>query len=228
MDARIYLSAPDIGEDERVFIQRALDSGWVAPLGPDVEAFEREVSSYVQAPEAVALSSGTAAIHLALATLDIGPESEVVVPTFTFGATAFPVTYVGASPIFVDAEKAGWGLDPSLLDDLLTQRQKVGRLPHAVISVDLFGQTADYESIVKICAQFDLPLIEDAAEAIGASHTEGMAGTLGKIGIFSFNGNKIMTTSGGGMLVTQDETPRRTCSLSRNSGPATTPVVRTS
>lgn len=201
----LHLSPPDIGALESIAASRAIDSGWVAPLGPEVDAFEAEVAAFIGARYAVALSSGTAALHLALLIAGVRPGDTVVTPTFTFGATAFAVTYVGASPIFVDSEATSWNLDPNLLDEVLTMRARAGQLPSAVITVDLFGQTADYESISSICARHDIPMIEDAAEALGASYGDRMAGSFGQAGIFSFNGNKIMTTSGGGMFVTDDE-----------------------
>ncbi|MFN8168735.1 MAG: aminotransferase class I/II-fold pyridoxal phosphate-dependent enzyme [Candidatus Nanopelagicales bacterium] len=177
----------------------------MAPLGPHVDAFEAEIAEAAGAPHAVALSSGTAALHLALLGIGVRPGDEVVVPTMTFGATAFAVTYAGATPVFVDSEPQSWNLDPQLLDEWLAGRAAQGRLPAAVIVVDVFGQTADYARLVETCARFDVPLVEDAAEALGSAHDLGPAGSFGRAAIFSFNGNKIMTTSGGGMLVTDDE-----------------------
>jgi dTDP-4-amino-4,6-dideoxygalactose transaminase len=202
---RIYLSPPDVGELEEEFALDALKSGWVAPLGPHVDAFEQEIAEYVGVNHAVALSSGTAALHLGLLALGVKPGDEVVVPTMTFAATAFAVAYVGAVPVFIDSEPGTYNLDPVLLATLLSSRAAEGRLPAAVIAVDVYGQTADYERILPICAQHGVPVLEDAAEALGASHELGNAGTLGDVGVFSFNGNKIMTTSGGGMLVTNDK-----------------------
>jgi len=204
MSYRIYLSPPDIGELEQEYVLDALRSGWVAPLGPHVDAFEREIAEYVGVEHAVALSSGTAGLHVALLALGVKAGDEVVVPTMTFAATAFAVTYVGAIPVFVDSEPQSYNLDPDLLASFLASRSAAGRLPAAVVVVDVYGQPADYDRLVPICEEFGVPLLEDAAEALGSSHRLGMAGSFGRAGVFSFNGNKILTTSGGGMLVTDD------------------------
>lgn len=202
--SRIYLSPPHVGEAERDALLRAFDSNWIAPLGPEVDAFEAEFAQYVGTDNAVALSSGTAALHLALVLLGVGPGDEVVVPTLTFAASAFATRYVGAEPVFVDSDAGTWNLDPGLLEEELDERAERGELPAAVIAVDLYGQTADYAPIVAMCARYGVPLIEDAAEALGATYHDQAAGTFGAFGAFSFNGNKIMTTSGGGMLVARD------------------------
>ena len=204
MSYRIYLSPPDVGELEQEYVMDALRSGWVAPLGPHVDAFEREIAEYVGVEHAVALSSGTAGLHLGLIALGVGAGDDVVVPTMTFAATAFAVTYVGARPVFIDSESTSYNLDPELLAEYLASRAAAGQLPAAVVVVDIYGQTADYARILPICAEYGIPVLEDAAEALGSSHQLGMAGSLGRIGVLSFNGNKIMTTSGGGMLVTED------------------------
>jgi dTDP-4-amino-4,6-dideoxygalactose transaminase len=204
MSYRIYLSPPDVGELEQEYVMDALRSGWVAPLGPHVDAFEREIAEFVGVEHAVALSSGTAGLHLALIALGVGAGDEVVVPTMTFAATAFAVTYVGARPVFIDSEPTSYNLDPHLLAEFLATRAAEGHLPAAVIVVDIYGQTADYDQILPICAEYGVPVLEDAAEALGSTHRLGMAGSLGRVGVFSFNGNKIMTTSGGGMVVTDD------------------------
>jgi len=201
---RLYLSPPDVGADERALLLDAFDSNWIAPLGPHVDAFEREFAAYVGAPSAAALSSGTAALHLALVMLGVGPGDDVVVPTLTFVATANVVHYVGARPVFVDSDDATWNLDPQRLHDLLEARAATGRLPKAVITVDLYGQCAEYDEIVALCARHDVPIVEDAAEAVGATYRGAPAGSFGVIGVFSFNGNKVITTSGGGMLVSRD------------------------
>ena len=203
--ARIYLSPPDVGQAEMAAASAAIESGWVAPLGPEVDGFEDDIAQFCDVPHAVALSSGTAALHLAMLGLGVTPGDEVIVPTLTFGATAFSVTYTGARPVFIDSETTSWNLDPDLLETELERRAKTGRLPAAVIPVDLFGRTADYDRILQICAAYDVPVLVDAAESLGAIHGSVAAGTMGAAGIFSFNGNKIMTTSGGGMLVTHDE-----------------------
>lgn len=206
MTFRVYLSPPDVGALEKEFVMDSLESGWVAPLGPHVDGFEQELAAFLGVPYAVALSSGTAGLHLALLTAGVGPGDEVICPTMTFAATAFAIVYVGAQPIFVDSERASWNIDPLLVRDLLERRREIGRVPAALIAVDLFGQSADYAELAPICAEFGVVLIEDAAEALGATHGSRMAGSYGRAGVFSFNGNKIMTTSGGGMVVTHDET----------------------
>ena len=202
---RIYLSPPDVGDAEVAAAVAAIQSGWVAPLGPEVDGFEDDIEQFCDVPHAVALSSGTAALHLAMLGLGVTPGDEVIVPTLTFGATAFSVTYTGARPVFIDSETTSWNLDPDLLEAELAHRASTGRLPAAVIPVDLFGRTADYDRILHSCAVYDVPVLVDAAESLGAIHGSVSAGTMGAAGIFSFNGNKIMTTSGGGMLVTHDE-----------------------
>lgn len=201
MDHHIYLSPPDITDAEKALAIDALDSGWVAPLGPHVDAFEAEFADFVGAGHAVALSSGTAALHLGLLTLGVGPGDDVLVPTLTFGATAFAITYTGARPVFVDSEPVSWNIDPDLIADYLTTAP---RKPAAIIPVDLFGRTADYDCLLQVCRQHGIPMLVDSAEALGARHGEAHAGTMGRAGVFSFNGNKIITTSGGGMLVTDD------------------------
>ena len=201
---RILLSSPDVGPLEREALLRAFDSGWVAPAGPELDAFEAELAAFVGWPGVVAMSSGTAALHLALLAQGVGPGDEVLVSSFTFAATANAVTYTGATPKFLDSETMSWNLDPVLLADELAEADAAGRLPAAVVSVDLYGQCADYDAIVPLCEQYGVPLVEDAAEALGSMHGGRAAGTLGDIGILSFNGNKIMTTSGGGALLTPD------------------------
>ncbi|MGA7757513.1 MAG: aminotransferase class I/II-fold pyridoxal phosphate-dependent enzyme [Ilumatobacteraceae bacterium] len=201
---RVFLSPPDVGSAERAALLRAFDSGWVAPVGPELDAFEAELAAFVGWPGVVAMSSGTAALHLALAVHGVNPGDEVIVSTFTFAATANAVTYVGATPRFVDSDAATWNMSPELLADELAAMRADGRLPAAVVVVDLYGQCADYDEIVPLCVEYGVPVIEDAAEALGASYRGRSAGTLGDCGIFSFNGNKIMTTSGGGAFASPD------------------------
>ncbi|MFN8050217.1 MAG: DegT/DnrJ/EryC1/StrS family aminotransferase [Acidimicrobiales bacterium] len=201
---QIFLSPPDVGDVERKYLLDAFDSNWIAPLGPYVDAFEQDFVELTGVGHAVALSSGTAGLHLALVNAGIGPDDEVVVPTLTFAATAFAVTYVGARPVFVDSDRATWNLDPLLLAAFLDERAAAGRLPAAVVTVDLYGQCADYDGIVAACERHGVPIIEDAAEGLGATWNGRPAGSFGTCGVFSFNGNKIITTSGGGMLVTDD------------------------
>ncbi|MCB1256844.1 MAG: aminotransferase class I/II-fold pyridoxal phosphate-dependent enzyme [Microthrixaceae bacterium] len=199
--ARIYLSPPDVGPAERKAVMRAFDSNWITTLGPEVDAFEAEVCALTGAPSAAALSSATAALHLALAMSDVGPGDEVWVSTLTFVAPVNAVKYLGASLRFIDSEPETWNMDPELLASELTAAAEQDRLPKAVVAVDLYGQCAQLDRIAEICDSYGVTLIEDAAEAIGASWKDKHAGTYGRFGVYSFNGNKIMTTSGGGMLV---------------------------
>jgi len=190
---------------ERDLLLEAFDSNWIAPLGPHVDALEREFAETVGAADAVALSCGTAALHLSLLLLGVGREDEVLTSTLTFAATANAISYVGARPVFIDSDRATWNMDPNLLADELRACAKCGRLPKAVVIVDLYGQCADYAPILDACRRFEVPVIEDAAEALGASYGGRSAGTFGILGCFSFNGNKIITASGGGMLVSDDK-----------------------
>ena len=201
---RIYLSPPHISGRERAYLQQALDSNWIAPLGPHVDAFEEEFAAALGAGRALALSSGTAALHLALAHLGIGPGDEVLVSSLTFVASANPVRYLGGRPTFIDSESASWNMDPGLLEETLRRRAAAGRLPKAVVVVHLYGQSANLDPILAACRRYGVPVVEDAAEALGATYNGRAPGSLGRAGIFSFNGNKIITTSGGGMLVSDD------------------------
>lgn len=201
---RVLLSPPHLSGQESAYLADAVASNWIAPLGPHVDAFEREFAEYVGASHGLALSSGTAALHLALQECGVGPGDEVLVSTLTFGASVFPITYLGARPVFVDSETASWNLDPELLSEALKSRLAAGRPPKAVVAVHLYGQSADLAPIVEACHKYGVPLIEDAAEALGARYQGRQPGTFGRAGIFSFNGNKIITTSGGGMLVSED------------------------
>jgi dTDP-4-amino-4,6-dideoxygalactose transaminase len=201
---RLYLSPPDLGPIESRMVLDALESGWPSPAGPDLGRFEAEVADWAGVRAAVALASGSAALHLALLGSGVQPGDEVLVSTFTFAATANAVTYCGATPVFVDSDAASWNMSPDLLTAELDERHRAGRLPAAVVVVDLYGQCADYTAIEPICAELGIPLIEDAAEAIGAAHAGRPAGSFGHAALFSFNGNKIMTSGGGGMLVSDD------------------------
>jgi dTDP-4-amino-4,6-dideoxygalactose transaminase len=203
MSPAVFLSPPHMGAEERALLTQAFDSNWIAPLGPHVDAFEKEMAAKVGVSHAVALSSGTAALHLSLILLGIARDDEVWTSTLTFVATVNPVTYLGAKPVFLEVHPDTWTLDPGLLEDELTRANKRGRLPRAIIAVDLYGQCADYEPIQALCKRYDVPLIEDAAEALGSSYQGRAAGTFADLGVFSFNGNKIITTSGGGMLLTE-------------------------
>ncbi len=204
MEQPILLSTPHIGEQELKFVKEAFDTNWVAPVGPNIDAFEQEFAQVVGSKHAAALSSGTAALHLALKLAGVQPGDEVFCSTFTFIASASPITYLGAQPVFVDSDRISWNMDPNLLETALAQRDKLGKLPKAVVLVHLYGQSADIEPISQICDRYGIPLIEDAAEALGATYKNTSPGTWGQAGIFSFNGNKIITTSGGGMLVSND------------------------
>jgi len=201
---RIYLSPPHMGPAERELLLEAFDSNWIAPLGPQVDALEQEFAQLVEVEHAAALSSGTAALHLALKLLDVGPGDEVICSSLTFASSANAIRYVGAQPVFVDAETHSWNLDPQLVADELRSAAGAGRLPRAVITVDLYGQSADHQPILEVCDEYAVPVIEDAAEALGANYKGKSVGRFGRFGIFSFNGNKIITTSGGGMLVSDD------------------------
>ncbi len=204
MGARVYLSPPHMGPEERGLLLEAFDSNWIAPLGPHVDGFEKEFAAKVQMPHAAALSSGTAALHLALQLLGVGRGDEVLVSSLTFSASANPIVYQGANPVFLDAETQTWNLDPALLEEALKEGVKRNKRPKAVMAVDLYGQCAQLDRISALCAEYDVPLIEDAAEALGATWKGRPAGTFGALAAFSFNGNKIITTSGGGMLVSRD------------------------
>jgi dTDP-4-amino-4,6-dideoxygalactose transaminase len=197
----IFLSPPHVGDVERELLLAAFDSNWIAPAGPDLALFEDELAGLVGVPHAVALSSGTAAIHLALLVLGVGPGDDVLVSDLTFAATANAVVYAGARPVFIDSDDVSWNIDPDLLDDELDARARLGRLPSALIVVDLYGQCADWDRISATCRRYEIPVIEDAAEALGATYRGRAAGSFGDLGVFSFNGNKIITTSGGGMLL---------------------------
>jgi pyridoxal phosphate-dependent aminotransferase EpsN len=201
---RIYLSSPHLGEWEQRFVTEAFETNWVAPLGPNVDAFEREFCEIVGCKHAAATSSGTAALHLALILAGVGPGDEVLVSSLTFVASVNPIIYQGATPVFIDAERGSWNMDPQLAIEAIEQRAARGKAPKALILVHLYGQSADTAPIRAACDRHGVMLIEDAAEALGATYHDASPGTFGKMGIFSFNGNKIITTSGGGMLVSDD------------------------
>ncbi|MDF2144151.1 DegT/DnrJ/EryC1/StrS aminotransferase family protein [Knoellia sp. p5-6-4] len=202
--SRIFLSKADITEVEERFVLDAMRSGWVAPLGPHVDAFEAEIAERIGVAGALALSSGTAALHLALLHVGAKPGTVVVLPTMTFAASANAVVYTGAEPVFVDAQESDGNVDPQLLIEAVDTLRSEGKQIAAVMTVDLFGRCVDYPAIVEALAAREIPLIEDAAEALGAAHGEKAAGSFGAAAALSFNGNKIMTTSGGGMLLSDD------------------------
>lgn len=201
---RIYLSPPDMSDQERAFLLGAFDSNWIAPLGPEVDSFEQDLANRVGVRDAAALSSGTAALHLALLLLEVAPGDEVWTSSLTFVATANAIRYAGATPVFIDSERESWNMDPTLLREALRRASTGGALPKALIVVDLYGQCADYGAILDACQAYGVPVIEDAAEALGATYHGKPAGSFGAIGVLSFNGNKIITTSGGGALVSDD------------------------
>jgi dTDP-4-amino-4,6-dideoxygalactose transaminase len=200
----ILLSTPHMGQAELKFVQEAFATNWIAPVGPHIDAFEQEFCRVVGSSHAAAASSGTAALHLALRVLGIQPDDEVFCSTLTFIATANPITYCGAKPVFIDSDTETWNLNPQLLIDTLHHRARIGKLPKAVMLVHLYGQCADIDPILEICDRYEIPVIEDAAEALGATYKNRAPGTFGRLGIYSFNGNKIITTSGGGMLVSEE------------------------
>lgn len=204
MNHRIYLSSPDVGELEENFLLKAFRSGWVAPVGPEIDAFERDIAERVGVGHGVALSSGTAALHLALLVEGVGPGDVVITSSLTFAATANAIRYTGAHPFFVDCLPCTGNMDPELLVESIKELRFAGKKIAAIVPVDLLGKAVDYSKICEIAAVEEIPVIADAAESLGAAHLGRPAGAWGRAAAFSFNGNKIMTTSGGGMLVTDD------------------------
>ncbi|MBD3107687.1 aminotransferase class I/II-fold pyridoxal phosphate-dependent enzyme [Bacillus sp. AGMB 02131] len=204
MKKKILLSPPHMSGEEIEYIKEAFASNWIAPLGPNVEAFEKELASYVGANDAIAVSSGTAAIHLALSLLDVKKDDIVFCSTLTFVASANPILYLGAEPVFIDSEPDTWNMSPLALERALKDAASDGKLPKAVIVVNLYGQPAKMDEICELCKLYNVPIIEDAAESLGSTYKGQASGTFGKFGVYSFNGNKIITTSGGGMLVSND------------------------
>jgi pyridoxal phosphate-dependent aminotransferase EpsN len=200
---RVLLSIPHMGGEEERFVREAFASNWLSTVGPNIDAFEEEFSRRIGRPS-VAVSSGTAALHLGLRLLGVGPGDEVFTPDLSFVASANPILYLGARPVFIDSDSNSWNVDPSVLEGALVAKAKRGKLPRAVVVVHLFGQSADMDPILEVCGRFGVPVLEDAAEALGASYKGRPAGTLGAIGVYSFNGNKIITTTGGGMLVSEN------------------------
>ena len=199
---RIWLSSPDMSGAEWKYLEAAFEKNHVFPLGPNVTGLENDISKYTGAGFVTCLSSGTAAIHLALIILGIKPGDEVICPSFTFAATANPIAYLKANPVFVDSDKETWNMDPALLRQAIIDRmKKVGKKPAAIILVDLYGMPARLDALLEIAKEFDIAVVEDAAEALGSTFKNRACGTWGDIGVFSFNGNKIITTSGGGALV---------------------------
>lgn len=209
MNERILLSPPDVGPRERELLLDAFDSNWIAPLGPHVDALEAEFSDYLGGRPTLALSSGTAALHLALMMAGASRDSVVLTSTLTFAATANAITYTGAQPVFIDSDTVSWNMDPALLDEALSNLKAQGTRAAAVVAVDLYGQAADYDRLNEVCDRWGVPLIADAAESLGATHNGQPTGTQTEMALFSFNGNKIITTSGGGLLIApQDKVDR--------------------
>lgn len=204
MSERIYLSAPDVGKLEEQAVLQAMRGGWIAPLGPEVDAFERELAERVGTAHGVALSSGTAGLHLGLLTLGVKPGDVVVTSTMTFAATTNAIMYTGAEPFFIDCDSTTGNMDPALLRKALNDLTAAGERVAAIMPVDLLGKAVDYTRILAVAEEFDIPVLADAAESLGAKHHGKAAGSFGVASVFSFNGNKIMTTSGGGMLMTND------------------------
>ena len=211
MNKRIYLCLAHMSGKEQDFIREAFDTNWVVPLGPNVNAFEEELKHFIgENKEGVALSAGTAAIHLALIQLGVQAGDEVICQSFTFCASANPVTYLGATPVFVDSEEDTWNMDPVLLERAIKDRiNKTGRKPKAVIPVHLYGMPAKIDEICSVSTKYDIPVLEDAAEALGSEYKGRKCGTFGRFGALSFNGNKMITTSGGGALIVADEDTKK-------------------
>ena len=204
MKEKIWLSSPHLTGEEQKYVKEAFDTNWVSPLGPNVNGLEQEICDYTGAKNCTALSSGTAAIHLALILLGVKENDEVLCSTFTFSATVNPIRYQHAIPIFVDSEKETWNMCPELLEEAIIDRMAKGKKPKAIIVVHLYGMPSKMKELLEVSSKYDIPLIEDAAEAIGSTYQNQAMGTFGEMGIFSFNGNKIITTSGGGALVSNN------------------------
>ncbi len=204
--SRIYLSPPDLNGREAELLLNALKSNWITTLGPEVEAFERDISAFLKVPHVLAVSSGTAAIHLALLALGVRSGDTVLCSDLTFAASAFPIRYCEAQPVFIDSDRDTWNMDPAELEQSLSDLSRAGIVPKAVIVVDIYGQPANHWMISSICDRYRVPIIDDAAEALGATCDGKACGAFGEMGVLSFNGNKIITTSGGGMLVSNNTT----------------------
>ena len=204
LSQRIWLSSPHLGEEEVAFVDEAFKTNWIAPLGPNVDGFERELAAHVGVGHAAALSSGTAALHLGLVLLGVQSGDVVFCSSLTFVASCNPILYCGATPVFIDAEPETWNMSPVALERAFEAARRGGRLPRCVILVNLYGQSADMDALLPICARYGVPVLEDAAESLGGSYKGRSSGTFGRMGVYSFNGNKIITTSGGGMLVADD------------------------
>lgn len=205
MEERVFLSSPHMGGNEEKYVKEAFDTNWIAPLGENVTQFENAVKSYTGAKAACALSSGTGGLHLALDLLGVGPGDIVFCSSLTFIATANPIMYLGAEPVFIDSDLDSWNMSPYALRKAFEKYVAMDKLPKAVMIVNLYGQSAKMDELMSICNEYNVPVVEDAAESLGSKYHGQMSGTFGKFGIFSFNGNKIITTSGGGMIISDDE-----------------------
>lgn len=204
LSQRIWLSSPHLGDEETAFVEEAFRTNWIAPLGPHVDGFERELAAHVGIGHAAALSSGTAAIHLGLLLLGVKPGDTVFCSSLTFVGSCNPILYCGARPVFIDSEPGSWNMSPQALERAFAWAKREKRLPRCVVLVNLYGQSADMDALLPICERYGVPVLEDAAESLGASYKGRASGTFGRVGVYSFNGNKIITTSGGGMLVSDD------------------------
>ncbi|MFJ7765330.1 DegT/DnrJ/EryC1/StrS family aminotransferase [Bacillus toyonensis] len=202
---KIYLSPPHMSGNELKYVNEAFQQNWIAPLGPNVDIFEEEIAKYIGVKSAAAVSAGTAAIHLALQILGVGRGDKVFCSSLTFAASANPIIYQGAEPVFIDSESDTWNMSPNALETAFEEAKRLGKLPKAVIVVHLFGQSAKMDEIMNVCNKYNVPVVEDAAESLGTTYKGKQTGSFGNFSIFSFNGNKIITTSGGGMLVSNDE-----------------------
>lgn len=205
MNTKIWLSSPHMGGQEFAFVKDAFDTNWIAPLGPNVDGFEQDLVAYTRSGYAAALSSGTAALHLALIMIGVQPGDEVICQGFTFSATVNPIVYLGAVPVLVDSEPETWNMSPESLERAIIDRIAKGKKPKAILPVHLYGMPAKIEQIMTVAARYDIPVIEDAAEALGSTINGKAAGTFGLMGVLSFNGNKIITTSGGGALISENK-----------------------
>lgn len=204
MKTKIWLSSPHMGGDEQAFVKEAFDQNWIAPLGPNVNGFEEDLQNYNNVNAVAALSAGTAALHLAMILLGVKAGDEVIASSFTFSATVNPITYLGATPVLVDSEEDTWNMSPLLLEKAIKERIANGKKPKAIMVVHLYGMPAKIKEIVDVASRYNIPLVEDAAEALGSKYQGQALGTFGKMGVYSFNGNKIITTSGGGALASND------------------------
>jgi len=223
MNTKIYLSSPHMSGDEQKYIREAFDQNWIAPLGPNVDGFEKEIGQFLAISNVAALNSGTSAIHLALIILNIQPGDEVLVSSFTFSATVNPIVYQGATPVLIDSEPNSWNMDPVLLEEAINDRIRKNKKPKALIIVHLYGMPANLDLLLSIANKYEIPVIEDAAEALGSKYKGKYCGTFGLMGILSFNGNKIITTSGGGALLSENsgyiELARKLATQARDKAP---------